>query len=87
MSQDEVDPACWANSPKISAWLRQHSMNASDLYPYFEAKVAAILHSAGKRMMAVRPLHRTVWAARRALSPLFPLSPPPISHNQLPSEC
>ena len=49
---DEVDPQCWANNPNIAAWLKQRGMNATQLYPYFETKAAAILHKAGKRMMA-----------------------------------
>lgn len=49
---DEVDANCWANNPQIAAWLEQHKMNATDLYPYFETKVAAILHKLGKRFMA-----------------------------------
>ena len=50
--QDEVDPRCWQNNPKIAAWLQQNGMNATQLYAYFETKVSEILHKAGKRMMA-----------------------------------
>ena len=50
--QDEVDPRCWQNNPKIAAWLQQNGMNVTQLYGYFELKISDILHKAGKQMMA-----------------------------------
>ena len=49
---DEVSPSCWENNSRIVAWLADHGMNSSELYPYFEEKVSAILRKHGKSMMA-----------------------------------
>ena len=49
---DEVSPSCWENNSRIVTWLADHGMNSSELYPYFEDKVSAILRKHGKSMMA-----------------------------------
>ena len=49
---DEVSPSCWQNNSRIVTWLADHGMNSSELYPYFEEKVSAILRKHGKSMMA-----------------------------------
>ena len=49
---DEVSPSCWENNSRIVSWLADHGMNSSELYPYFEEKVSAILRKHGKSMMA-----------------------------------
>ena len=47
-----MSPSCWENNSRIVSWLADHGMNSSELYPYFEGKVSAILRKHGKSMMA-----------------------------------
>merc|ERR1719359_2498797 len=37
---DEVDPTCWDQNPNVSAWLKEHGMNSTELEQYFWEQVS-----------------------------------------------
>jgi len=46
---DEVNTACWTQTPSIQAWMTQHNYTADDTYAYFVGKASATAIAQGRR--------------------------------------
>lgn len=70
---DEVPTQCWESSPSVSAWMRAHHMNATDLQRYFWQQLTARVFPLLNRTIGVwdnnsPPLHPEDLPQQRAFA-------------------